>query len=55
MAILSPLRGWIAFHSHPRLTPWAAFCRRSAAPSLGLLHFSRQASDDTDPEGDGLR
>ena len=30
-SLLSPLRGLIVFHVHPRLAPWAALLRRFAA------------------------
>jgi hypothetical protein len=35
---LSPLRGWFSPAFHPRLTPWAAFLRRSAARYGQLDH-----------------
>ena len=34
---LTPLRGWIESRHHPRLAPWAAFFRRSAAGSVVTL------------------
>ena len=41
---LSPRWGWSGSHSYPRLAPWAAFLRRSAASSSTCVPLFRRNS-----------